>query len=80
MQDQGLADLRPIASFARLWCYRLIVRDAILRAQKQLEGSHNDCTKENAFTSRLVSHSKGPVHVYFFSSGSIFALAGALDG
>jgi hypothetical protein len=34
-QDQSLADHRPIASLARLWCYRLIVSDPIGRAQEE---------------------------------------------
>src|SRR5215469_1839508 len=42
------------------------------------KGSHNDCNQENAFCSRLVSHSKGSLRVYFFSSGSICTLAGAV--
>src|SRR5262252_3425863 len=35
IRDQGLADHRPIASFARLWCYRLITPDPVRRAQKK---------------------------------------------
>ena len=42
------------------------------------KGSHNDCNQEDAFSSGLVSHSKGSLRVYFFSSGSICALAGGL--
>jgi len=35
IRDQGLADHRPIASFARLWCYRLIASDSLRRDQEE---------------------------------------------
>jgi hypothetical protein len=34
-RDQSLADHRPIASFARLGCYRFIMSDPIGRAQEE---------------------------------------------
>jgi hypothetical protein len=34
-QDQSPADQRPIASFPRLWCYRLIATDLIRRVQRK---------------------------------------------
>ena len=80
MRDQSLADHRPIASFSRLWCYRLIMSDPIGRAQEEFfrKEATNDCNQENAFSSRLVSHSKGSLRVYFVSSASICALARAV--
>ena len=44
------------------------------------KGSQNDRNQEDAFSSWLVSHSKGSLRVYGFSSGSICALAGAVTG
>jgi hypothetical protein len=38
IQDQSLADQCPIASFPRLWCYRLIMSDAIGRVHKEFFG------------------------------------------
>jgi hypothetical protein len=38
IRDQSLADHRPIASFPRLWCYRLITSDPIGRVHKEFFG------------------------------------------
>jgi hypothetical protein len=44
------------------------------------KGNHNDSNHQDALSSRLVSNSKGSSRVYFFSSRSICALAGPLNG
>ena len=43
------------------------------------KGSHNDFNQKDPYGSRLVSHFKNPLHVYFSSSDAFCAMARAVD-
>src|SRR5262249_35465258 len=64
-----------IVQLHRLRGSGLIVQQEFFREEATMTA-----IKKDAFSSRLVSHSKGSLRVYFFSSGSVCVLAGALDG